>query len=90
VGLFGEEAMGKPLKGQLLVKVGPGRLVLAWDNVLRDEVLDTLEILTEWVTSKKRNYYLVRSGTRTGRTVIVKSLRPLPADLWEEGVKRKD
>ena len=78
------------MKGKVLVKVGPGRLVLAWDNVLRDEVLDTLEILTEWVTSKKRNYYLVRSGTRTGRTVTVKSLRPLPADLWEEGVARKD
>ena len=82
--------MGKPMKGQVLVKVGPGKLVLAWDNVLRDEVLDTLEILTEWVTSKNRNYYLVRSGTRTGRTVIMKSLRPLPADLWEEGMERKD
>ena len=82
--------MGKPMKGQVLVKVGPGRLVLAWNNVLRDEALDTLEILTEWVTSKKRNYYLVRSGRRTGRTVTVKSLRPLPADLWEEGVERKE
>ena len=82
--------MGKPMKGQVLVKIGPGRLVLAWDNALRDEVLDTLEILTEWVTSKKRNYYLVRSGRRTGRTVTVKSLRPLPADLWEEGVERKE
>jgi len=78
------------MKGQVLVKVGPGRLVLAWNNVLRDEVLETLEILTEWVTSKKRNYYLVRSGRRTGRTVTVKSLRPLPADLWEEGVERKE
>jgi hypothetical protein len=81
--------MGKLMKGQVLVKVGPGRLVLAWDNVLRDEVLDTLEILTEWVTSKKRNYYLLRSGTRTGRTVIVKSLRPLPVDLWQEETGRK-
>ena len=63
--------MGKPMKGQVLVKIGPGRLVLAWDNVLQDEVLDTLEILTEWVTSKKRNYYLLRTGTRTGRTVTV-------------------
>ena len=60
--------MGKSTKGQVLVKVGPGRLVLAWDNVLRDEVLDTLEILTEWVTSKKRNYYLVRGATRTGES----------------------
>ena len=82
--------MGKPMKGQVLVKVGPGRLVLAWENVLQDEVLDTLEILTEWVTSKKRNYYLLRTGTRTGRTVSVKSLRPLPVDLWEGGLERKE
>jgi hypothetical protein len=82
--------MGTSMKGQLLVKVGPGRLVLAWDNVLRDEVLDALEILTEWVTSRTRNYYLLRSGTRTGRTVIVKSIRPLPADVWEKGVETKD
>lgn len=82
--------MGKPTKGQVLVKVGPGRLVLAWDNVLRDEILDTLEIITEWVTSKKRNYYLLRTGTRTGRTVTVKSLRPIPADLWNEEVERND
>jgi hypothetical protein len=82
--------MGTPMKGQVLVKVGSGKLVLAWDNVLRDEVLDTLEILTEWVTSPKRNYYLLRSGTRTGRTVTVKSLRPLPTNLWEKGVERKD
>ena len=77
--------MAKSMRGQVLVKIGPGKLVLAWDNVLRDEVLDALEILTEWVTSKKRNYYLLRSGTRTGRTVTVKSLRPLPEDLWEKG-----
>ena len=82
--------MGKPMKGQVLVKVGPGRLVLAWENVLQDEVLDTLEILTEWVTSKKRNYYLLRTGTRTGRTVTVKSLRPIPSDLWKEELERKD
>ena len=82
--------MGKSMRGQILVKVGPGKLVLAWDNVLRDEVLDTLEILTEWVASKKRNYYFLRSGTRTGRTVIVKSLRPLPEDLWEKGLGRND
>jgi hypothetical protein len=82
--------MGKSMRGQILVKVGPGKLVLAWDNVLRDEVLDALEILTEWVASKKRNYYFLRSGTRTGRTVIVKSLRPLPEDLWEKGLGTKD
>ena len=82
--------MGKSMRGQLLVKVGPGKLVLAWDNVLRDEVLDTLEILTEWVTSKKRNYHLLRGGTRTGRTVTVKSLKPLPEDLWEKGFGTND
>ena len=82
--------MGNSMRGQLLVKLGSGRLVLAWDNVLRDEVLDALDILTEWVASKKRNYYFLRSGSRTGRTVIVKSLRPLPADVWEKGVVRKD
>jgi hypothetical protein len=82
--------MGASMKGQVLVKVGSGRLVLAWDNVLRDEVLDALEILTEWVSSSKRNYYLLRSGARTGRTVTVKSLRPLPPQIWEKGVKRKD
>jgi hypothetical protein len=75
--------MGKSTRGQLLVKIGPGRLVLAWDNVVQDEALDILDVLTEWVASKKRNYYSVRSGTRTGRTVIVKSLRPLPPDVWE-------
>jgi hypothetical protein len=82
--------MGKSMQGQLLVKLGSGKLVLAWDNVFRDEVLDALEILTEWVASTKRNYYLLRSGTRSGRTVIVKSLRPLPVDLWEKGLERKD
>lgn len=82
--------MGKPMKGHILVKIGPGRLVLAWDNVFRDEVLDTLEILTEWVSSKKRNYYFLRSGTRTGRTVIVKSIRPLPPDVLEKSVERTD
>jgi hypothetical protein len=82
--------MGKSMQGQLLVKVGSGKLVLAWDNVFRDEVLDALEIFTEWVSSTKRNYYFLRSGPRTGRTVIVKSLRPLPVDLCEKGVERKD
>ena len=61
--------MGNSMLGQVLVKAGPGKLVLAWDNVLRDEVLDTLEILTKWVTSKKRNHYLLRSKTHTCRTV---------------------
>ena len=79
--------MGNSMRGQLLVKLGSGKLVLAWDNVFRDEVLDALEILTEWVSSPKRNYYLLRSGTRSGRTLIVKSLRPLPEDLWEKGVE---
>jgi len=78
--------MGKSMRGQLLVKVGPGKLVLAWDNVFRDEVLDALEILTEWVSSSKRNYYFLRSGTRAGRTVIVKSLTPLPEDVWQKGM----
>jgi len=82
--------MGKSMRGQVLVKVGPGKLVLAWDNVLQDEVLDALEILTEWVTSKKRNYYLLRSGKRTERTVTVKSLRPLPEGLWERGFVTND
>jgi len=82
--------MANSMRGQLFVKLGSGRLVLAWDNAYRDEVLDALEILTEWVTSKKRNYYFLRSGTRTGRTVIVKSIRPLPPDVWEKGVERKE
>ena len=82
--------MGKSTKGQLLVKVGPGKLVLAWDNVVRDEVLDSLDVLVEWITSKKRNYYYLRSGTRTGETVIVKSLRPLPENLWEKGLGRNE
>jgi hypothetical protein len=78
--------MGNSMRGQLLVKIGSGKLVLAWDNVFRDEVLDALEILTEWVSSAKRNYYFLRSGTRTRKTVIVKSLRPLPEELWEKGI----
>ena len=82
--------MAKSMRGQVLVKIGPGKLVLAWDNVLRDEVLDTLEILTEWVTSKKRNYYFLRSGTRTGRTVTVKALRPLPAGFLESDSLSKE
>jgi len=82
--------MSKSMRGQLFVKIGPGKLVLAWDNVIRDEVLDALEILTEWVTSKKRNYYFLRSGTRTGETVVVKSLRSLPEDAWEKGFAGND
>ncbi len=78
--------MGNSMRGQLLVKLGAGKLVLAWDSVFRDEVLDALEILTEWVSSTKRNYYFLRSGTRTHRTVIVKSLRALPEELWEKGI----
>lgn len=82
--------MGKSTRGQLLVKIGPGRLVLAWDNVVQDEALDILDVLTEWVASRNRNYYSVRSGTRTGRTVIVKSLRPLPPDVWERECVSKE
>jgi hypothetical protein len=78
--------MGKSMRGQVLVKVGQGKLVLAWDNVFKDEVLDSLEILTEWVASGKRNYYMLRGGTRTGDTVILKSLRPLPEAIWEKGL----
>ena len=93
--------MGASMKGQVLVKVGSGRLVLAWDNVLRDGVLDALvkrnclrsiafrpHLSTGLALSKSANGYLRLPSGHSLREAWVRHLEVGPLhNFLKKGVK---
>ena len=75
-------------EGTLLIKVGTqGVCVFAWDGITKSEIEDALEVIQEFVASKRPNLFTM-SGERTGKEITLHAIRT-KATLNRDGEKQR-
>ena len=61
-------------EGTLMIQVGTqGICVLAWDGISESELEDVLEVVREFVASKRPNPFTM-DGERTGKRIAVRTI----------------
>ena len=74
-------------KGTLLINVGTqGGSVFAWEGTTKSELEVALEVIQEFVASKRPNLFTM-SGERTAREITVQAIRT-KATLNRDGEKQ--
>lgn len=61
----------KITSGQLLASLNHGTAVFTWTGLSKDEQLDSLEVLTEFIRDKKLDLFY-RTGGRSGERVLIR------------------
>jgi len=75
-------------KGTLLINVGTqGGSVFAWEGTTKSELEVALEVIQEFVASKRPNLFTM-SGERTAREITVQAIRT-KATLNRDGEKQR-